>query len=265
MPPDHAMCDPLLTACHAPWRPSTVRGGRPDAIREPPEPSTEIRSVPEARRAPRDTDLSTGRGLGTPPNSGASPCWLSSTSEGRTITGLPVQAPADHVGAGIDADMEDDALARAARARFRSDGIGSIEPDQGMRSALGGDEELLAVRQNASVERLAAGARPESGRLAITTERIFLLDGHAVTLATLEELDDVTLVTDRLLVMLTAAPDSRSRPPSRSCYESNWPLPVPAGRSVRRRRRRVPRPSWPRTPRACKAGRPQIGSALRAF
>ncbi len=121
----------------------------------------------------------------------------------ETITGLPVQAPADHVGAGIDPDMEDDALARAARARFRSDGIGSIEPDQGMRSALGGDEELLAVRQNASVERLAAGAPPESGRLAITTERIFLLDGHAVTLATLEELDDVTLVTDRLLVMLT--------------------------------------------------------------
>ena len=122
----------------------------------------------------------------------------------ETITGRTGEAAADHLRAGIDADLEDDALATAARARYRSDGIGSIEPDHGMRSALGGDEQLLAVRQSASVERLAAGARPESGRLAITTERIFLLDGHAVTLATLEELDDVTLVTDRLLVMLTS-------------------------------------------------------------
>jgi hypothetical protein len=106
---------------------------------------------------------------------------------------------------GMSADLDDEALARAARARYRKDGIGSIDGDEGMRSALAGDEELLAIRQTASVERLSdAGRSPVSGRLAITTERLFMLDAQPPTLASLDELDEVTLVRDRLLVMLTS-------------------------------------------------------------
>ncbi len=129
----------------------------------------------------------------------------------ETITAGPGEGRPDH--ASIDADVEDDALATAARARYRQDGIVGIEPDTGMRSALEGDEQLLAVRQNASVERLSDGATPISGRLAITTERIFVLDGRSDTLATLDELDDVTLVSDRLLVMLTSGAGFRINAP----------------------------------------------------
>ena len=106
---------------------------------------------------------------------------------------------------GADADLDDEALANAARARYRTDGIAGIEPDDGMRSALESDEQLLAVRQTASVERLSdAGGPPLIGRLAITTQRLLMLDAHPETLASLDDLDEVTLASDRLLVMTTS-------------------------------------------------------------
>ncbi len=129
----------------------------------------------------------------------------------ETITAGTGEGPSGH--ASIDADVEDDALATAARARYRQDGIVGIEPDHRDALSTRGDEQLLAVRQSASVERLSDGARPISGRLAITTERIFMLDGQTDTLATLDELDDVTLVSDRLLVMLTSGAGFRINAP----------------------------------------------------
>jgi hypothetical protein len=109
------------------------------------------------------------------------------------------------VGLPIDTDVEDETLAAAARARFRTDGMLSIEPDDEMRSALRSDEHVLAVRQTADVERLIDGVRSlVSGPLAITNRRLMVLDGQPVTLAGLDELDDVTVATDQLLVMLTS-------------------------------------------------------------
>lgn len=106
---------------------------------------------------------------------------------------------------GTDIEDEDEALAAAARARYRKDGIIRIEPDGGLRSALGTDEGLLAVRQTASIERLAdGGGASMSGRLAITTQRLMLVHSQPLTLASLDELDDITVVRDRLLVTLTS-------------------------------------------------------------
>jgi len=108
-------------------------------------------------------------------------------------------------GPGLATDIEDEALATAARARYRTFGMVRIEPDGGMSAALWADEHLLAVRQAASVERPSRDARSaQSGRLAITTRRVLLVDAEPVTLASLEELDDVALVSDRLLVTLTS-------------------------------------------------------------
>jgi hypothetical protein len=110
----------------------------------------------------------------------------------------------DLVGLTVDSDADDESLAAAARARFRTDGMVGIEPDHQMRSALRPDEQLLAVRHAAGVERLIDGVRSTlSGPLAITNSRLLVVDGQPVTLASFDELDDVTLVTDRLLVMLT--------------------------------------------------------------
>jgi hypothetical protein len=114
--------------------------------------------------------------------------------------------PTDLDGTTLDADLEDEALARAARAHYRREGIPIIEPDGAIRSALCSDEQVLAFRPGASVERLleAGGGSPVSGPLAVTTERLLFIDGRPMTLASLEELDDVSLATDRLLVLLTS-------------------------------------------------------------
>jgi hypothetical protein len=104
----------------------------------------------------------------------------------------------------VDGHIDDESLAAAARAPFRTHGMVGIEPDHQMRSALRPDEQLLAVRQAAGVERLIDGVRSMlSGPLAITNNRLLVVDGQPVTLASFDELDEVTLVTDRLLVMLT--------------------------------------------------------------
>ena len=104
---------------------------------------------------------------------------------------------------GVDAEPDDESLARAARERYRRDGIPSITPDIAMRSALFLEEQLLAVRQTALIGRLSdRQGSPLSGRLAITSQRLLLLDAEPLTLAYLEDLDEVTLVRDRLLVML---------------------------------------------------------------
>jgi hypothetical protein len=111
----------------------------------------------------------------------------------------------DPTAADVEADLEDEALAAAARALYRTQGIVSIEPDPHVRSALGSDEQLLAMRQVASVENvLERGGPRRSGRLAITTRRLMMVDGQPETLAGLDELDDVSVVMDRLLVTLTS-------------------------------------------------------------
>jgi hypothetical protein len=104
----------------------------------------------------------------------------------------------------LDADAEDEALAAAARKYYRSDGFATIEPDDGMRSALRSGERLLAMRKTASIDhRPRSGSSPRSGGLAITSERLVMIDRLAETLASFDELDDVTLATDRILVVLT--------------------------------------------------------------
>lgn len=102
-----------------------------------------------------------------------------------------------------DAESEDEALAAAARARYRTDGIPNIEPDPSIRSALGSDEKVLAFRPGAAIERLAEpGTTAVWGPFAVTNERLLFIDGQPITLAALEELEDVTVATDRLMVML---------------------------------------------------------------
>jgi hypothetical protein len=113
--------------------------------------------------------------------------------------------PGDPIGPTPDPDLEDEALAAEARARYRTDGISTIEPDGSIRSALWAGEKVLAFRPGASIEHLSQRtAVPVMGPLAVTTERLLFIDGAPMTLAALEELDDVTVSTDRLMVMLTS-------------------------------------------------------------
>ena len=104
----------------------------------------------------------------------------------------------------LDDQAQDDALAQAARTRYRADGLASIEPDDGLRSVLHDGEQLLALCDSASVHRVPTdGSDRRNGRLAVTTDRLLILDPTPVTIATLDELDDVSLVGERLLAILT--------------------------------------------------------------
>lgn len=106
--------------------------------------------------------------------------------------------------AAADAVAEDEALASAARALYLRQGIASIEPDRRIRSALGRQERLLAVRRPATIHRVALGRGVQiSGELAVTTERLILMKRQSVTIAYLDELEDVTLIVGRLEVILT--------------------------------------------------------------
>ena len=99
-----------------------------------------------------------------------------------------VGAPAES-----DRDLEDEGLAADARARYRTGDMIEIEPDEEMRSLLASDEQLIAIRETADVERLIDGVRsPVSGLLAITDKRLLLVDGQATALASIDELEDAT-------------------------------------------------------------------------
>jgi hypothetical protein len=113
---------------------------------------------------------------------------------------VPIGAAARHA----DAVAEDEALAAAARARYLRKGIAGIEPDRRTRSVLGRLEQLLAVRGPATIHRLTPGRGLQvSGQLVVTTERLIVIKRQSVMLAYLDELEDVTLILDRLEVILT--------------------------------------------------------------
>ena len=108
------------------------------------------------------------------------------------------------VGPLVDDEAEDLALASAARSQYLISTIPSLEPDRRTRSALRCQELLLAERTRASVDHWAVGRRASmSGRLAVTNERLILLRRRPVTLAALEELDEISLIARRLQVILT--------------------------------------------------------------
>jgi hypothetical protein len=106
---------------------------------------------------------------------------------------------------GLDAVAEDEGLAAAARSHYRSNEFAILETDQALRSAMGGDERLLAMRTTASIDHgPRSGLSPWSGQLAITTERLVAVEDVPVTLAAFDEIDDVTLATDRVFVALSS-------------------------------------------------------------
>lgn len=102
----------------------------------------------------------------------------------------------------FERDGDDELLASAARALYLTSKIKAIEADGPLRSLLAVDEELLAARDGVSVEHVPGdGQTALTGRLAVTSARVMLINHKPVTLATLGELDEVNLVADRLLLM----------------------------------------------------------------
>jgi hypothetical protein len=118
------------------------------------------------------------------------------------MTGSRADAHAPHES--LDDELEDEALAAAARVRYLRNEFEALKPDRRSRGVLGEAERLLIERDPAAVQHLTrARSRAVSGRLAITDERLILLRRPPVVLAKLDQLDETWVVARRLHVMLT--------------------------------------------------------------
>ena len=104
-------------------------------------------------------------------------------------------------GSVVERIAEDEAAARDERARLDTDGLLSLD----VQPAIGGlfDGELVVdVRQATRVERIPAEGTGEiTGRLHLTTRRL-ILSGAAPLEVDLSDIDELSLVGERLLVGL---------------------------------------------------------------
>lgn len=100
----------------------------------------------------------------------------------------------------------DETAADLARARYRTEPIATLAPDERIRPLLVPDERVVAIRRSARLERRqpTAGVRATrglAGTLYVTSRRIVLL-GRASLSFGLGTIQEVLLSGERLLVVL---------------------------------------------------------------
>lgn len=98
---------------------------------------------------------------------------------------------------------EDEALAAAARARFRNGRRDGVEADDELRGALDDGEDVVATGDGAVVYNGVRGGRRVDGPLAVTTTRLIAVGPPATTIASLDDMDDAIVATGQLHVTVT--------------------------------------------------------------
>jgi hypothetical protein len=103
--------------------------------------------------------------------------------------------------------LTDEEAARNARDQFRESGLPLLEPDEDLAAHLVEGEQLLGIRERASLgridEALQAAVRDE-GSLYVTNQRLLHI-GSEVTSVPLSEIDELAMADDRILVTLAGA------------------------------------------------------------
>ncbi|MFL5651300.1 MAG: hypothetical protein ACJ77V_02150 [Chloroflexota bacterium] len=103
----------------------------------------------------------------------------------------------------LERAREDERAAFDARARYRTEGLPAIEPDDAIAASIGADESIFVVRPSSAVSRHLRGDDTEdfAGRLYLTSQRLILL-GHTNVEVDLAEIDELALAGERLLITL---------------------------------------------------------------
>jgi hypothetical protein len=103
----------------------------------------------------------------------------------------------------LERAREDERAAFDARARYRNDGLPSIEPDEAIAASLRRDESVVVVRHSSVISRHPRGDGIEdfAGRLYLTSRRLLLV-GQTTLEVDLREIDELALAGERLLVTL---------------------------------------------------------------
>jgi hypothetical protein len=99
-----------------------------------------------------------------------------------------------------DLVAEDEALAAAARAEFRDRRCDGVQMDDTLRGVLDEGEGLVATGDGSVTYSSVEDGRIAQGRLAVTTARLIAVGPPAVTIAPLDDMDDVIVATGQLHV-----------------------------------------------------------------
>jgi hypothetical protein len=104
----------------------------------------------------------------------------------------------------LERTREDERAAEDARARYRTLGLPSIQPDDEIAADLRPNEGLVEVRQAVTVGRHRTGDDLDvhAGRLYLTTDRL-ILRGAAPLHVELTDIEELALAGEQLLVTLT--------------------------------------------------------------
>jgi hypothetical protein len=118
-------------------------------------------------------------------------------------TGLDIAPGIRDAEAILDRAREDERAAFDARARYRNEGLPSIESDDAIAPLLRPDESVVVVRPSSVISRHLRGDGVEdfAGRLYLTSRRLLLV-GQAPLEVELDEVDELALAGERLLVTL---------------------------------------------------------------
>ena len=132
-----------------------------------------------------------------------SPAQVSGSTDAAEVPGEPALRDADEILARAEAD---EAAADEARERYRTTPIASLEPDDRIAPLLSRDEDVVAVRRSAVLERRetqpgAEGSPGLAGDLYVTTRRLVLVGRRTVSIQ-LEEIAEAIMSGDRLLLVM---------------------------------------------------------------
>ena len=103
----------------------------------------------------------------------------------------------------LDRAREDEREAFDARARYRTDGLPTIEPDGQIAEHLRAGETVFVERPSSVVSRHQRGDGTDdfAGSLYLTSQRLMLV-GHTPFEVGLDQIDELALAGERLLVTL---------------------------------------------------------------
>jgi hypothetical protein len=101
---------------------------------------------------------------------------------------------------------EDERDAVEARARYRADGLPTLEVDEILAEHLRPNETVVDVRLSAVVNRHLRGDDTDvfAGRLCVTNQRLMIVGGTPLDIE-LGDIDELALAGERLLVTLRDA------------------------------------------------------------
>ena len=104
----------------------------------------------------------------------------------------------------LDRAREDEREAFEARARYRTDGLPTLDPDGTIAGYIRPGETVAVVRPSSVISRHQRGDGTDdfAGSLYLTSQRLILV-GHSTFEVDLDQIDELALAGERLLITLT--------------------------------------------------------------